>query len=75
MKRPLFLVCILLLVIVWLRLLSGGYERPPEDPFLCLREKERYTVIGQICKREENSFWIGSESICSENQGEKSAPE
>ena len=75
MKRPLFLVCILLLVIVWLRLLSGGYERPPEDPFLCLREKERYTVIGQICKREENSFWIRSESICSENQGEKSSPE
>ena len=74
MKRPLFLVCILLLVIVWLRLLSGGYERPPEDPFLRLQEKERYTVIGQVCKRDENSFWIQSESICSVNQGESSSP-
>lgn len=75
MKRPLFLVCILLLVIVWLRLLSGGYERPPGDPFLSLREKERYTVIGRVCKRDENTFWIQSESICSENQGGSSSPE
>lgn len=74
MKRPLLAVCIFLLAVVGVRLSLGGYERPPEDPFYALKAKTRYTVTGQICKKENDTFWIHSESILSIDQGENSSP-
>ena len=64
-KRPLFAVCAFLVAVAWLRLMSGGYDSPP-DGTLSLRQLEQGSalcVVGQVCKKEEQKIWLQSVSI------------
>lgn len=64
-KRPLFAVCAFLVAVAWLRLMSGGYDSPP-DGTLSLRQTEQRTalcVVGQVCKKEEQKIWLQSVSV------------
>lgn len=64
-KRPLLAVCAFLVAVAWLRLMSGGYDSPP-DGTLSLRQLEQGTalcVVGQVCKKEEQKIWLQSVSV------------
>ena len=64
-KRPLLAVCAFLVAVAWLRLMSDGYDSPP-DGTLSLRQLEQGTalcVVGQVCKKEEQKIWLQSVSV------------
>lgn len=64
-KRPLLAVCAFLVAVAWLRLMSGGYDSPP-DGTLSLRQLEQgaaLCVVGQVCKKEEQKIWLQSVSV------------
>lgn len=64
-KRPLLAVCAFLVAVAWLRLMSDGYDSPP-DGTLGLRQLEQGTalcVVGQVCKKEEQKIWLQSVSV------------
>lgn len=64
-KRPLLTVCAFLVAVAWLRLMSGGYDSPP-DGTLSLRQLEQgaaLCVVGQVCKKEEQKIWLQSVSV------------
>lgn len=64
-KRPLLAVCAFLVAVAWLRLMSGGYDSPPDDS-LSLQQLEQATalrVVGQVCKKEEQKIWLQSVSV------------
>lgn len=64
-KRPLLAVCAFLVAVAWLKLMSGGYDSPP-DGTLSLRQLEQgaaLCVVGQVCKKEEQKIWLQSVSV------------
>lgn len=64
-KRPLLAVCAFLVAVAWLKLMSGGYDSPP-DGILSLRQLEQgaaLCVVGQVCKKEEQKIWLQSVSV------------
>ena len=64
-KRPLLAVCTFLVAVAWLKLISGGYDGPP-DVSLSLRQLEQETalrVVGQVCKKEEQKIWLQSVNV------------
>ena len=64
-RRPLLAVCAFLVAVAWLKLMSGGYDSPP-DIGLSLRQLEQGTalrVVGQVCKKEEQKIWLQSVSV------------
>lgn len=64
-RRPLLAVCTFLVAVAWLKLISGGYDSPP-DISLSLRQLEQGTAlraVGQVCKEEEQKIWLQSVSV------------
>lgn len=64
-RRPLLAVCAFLVAVAWLKLMSGGYDSPP-DGILSLRQLEQgaaLCVVGQVCKKEEQKIWLQSVSV------------
>lgn len=72
MRRPLFAAAVAVVAAVWVGLAAGWYDPPPgAEPVPALMQEAPLYVTGQVCRKEEDKFWLKSVIINETNPYEE----